>query len=268
MSRASLWGNVRLAALPQQLSSFAVFPTTLVNQITESKLTDLVHGFDFMVGPEVRLATSGSVPSLIPGVKQRVSVYLAGGFGAISPLDAKQTDNVLIYKVPTDANSAQYAEFKDRFPEAVASGKKNVAFTFQERDRFLRQYYAGLRFKTHYENGSGIINRFPAIFDVMFGQNEAATGGRLRGAVMKMEGFFPLPIKEASFLYLYGTAMMKLGAGVKTRTPLFLEKPGSDVGVNSTDLFFISNRQGNTDYYRIGVGIDLMRLFNQKPKEN
>ncbi|MGH9969808.1 MAG: Ig domain-containing protein [Pyrinomonadaceae bacterium] len=266
LSRLSLWGNIRLAAVPSQVTTLGVLPTTFVNQVSDGKLSELIQGFDFNVGPEMRLHSTKSFFSLIPGVKQRIDVYLAGGFGAISPLNPKQRENVQIFTVPL-TTSPQYEEFKSRFPEAAASGKPYVAFTFPERDRFLRQYYAGLRFKTHFSNGGGIINRFPAIFDLMVGRNEAVTGGKLEHAVLRMEGFYPLPIKNADFLYIYGTAMMKLGGGgVKITKPIFLDTPGSTVGLSSPDLFIVPNRQNNSDYYRVGVGVDLTKLFNRKPK--
>jgi hypothetical protein len=265
-SRVSLWGDIRLAVIPQQASAFGVFPTTAVNQITEANLSNLTQGFDFLVGPEFRLGTGKLTWSLIPGVKQKISAYIYGAFGAISPLDPKQQENIQIFVAPA-TTSPQYEEFQTRFPDAAASGKSYIAFTLPERDRFLRQFYGGFRFKTHFFNGNGIINRFPAIFDVALGRNEAVTGGRLKHAVLRLEGFYPLPIKESSFIYLYGTAMMKIGGGgVNIQKPLFLDTPGSAIGLSSPELFIIPNRQNNSDYYRIGVGIDLMRLFNQKPK--
>jgi hypothetical protein len=267
LSRLSLWGNIRLAAVPSQISTLGVLPTNFANQVAEKNPSKLIQGFDFNVGPEFRIHTSRGFASLIPGLKQRTDVYLAAGFGAISPLNPSERDNVQIFNVP-GTDSPQYEEFKARFPEAAASGKKYVAFTFPERDRFLRQFYAGFRFKTHFAKGGEVLNRFPAIFDLMLGRNEAVTGGKLKHTVLRMEGFYPLPIRSADFLYLYGTAMMTFGGGgVKINKPLFLDTPGSTVGLSSPDLFVVPNRQNNSDYYRIGVGIDLMKLFNRNPKE-
>ncbi len=267
LSRLSLWGNIRLAAVPSQISTIGVLPTNFANQVAETNPSQLIQGFDFNVGPEFRLHTSRGFASLIPGLKQRTDVYLAAGFGAISPLNPRERDNVQIFTVPA-TSSPQYEEFKTRFPEAAASGKPYVAFTFPERDRFLRQFYAGFRFKTHFAKGGELLNRFPAIFDLMLGRNEAVTGGKLKHTVLRMEGFYPLPIRSADFLYIYGTAMMTFGGGgVKINKPLFLDTPGSTISLSSPDLFVVPNRQTNSDYYRIGVGIDLMKLFNRKPKE-
>ncbi|HKG14793.1 MAG TPA: hypothetical protein VKB12_15810 [Pyrinomonadaceae bacterium] len=160
--------------------------------------------------------------------------------------------------------------------------KKYIAFVFPDRDRFLRQFYAGVRFKTfYYEKDGSLINRFPAVLDVMLGQNEAVTGGKLkndvsddngriigrkRSYVLRLEAFYPFPIKEASFLYLYGTAMMKVGGGgVKINTPLFLDPAAGDISITSNDVFIAPTLQSNRDYYRFGIGVNLNDLFNRKP---
>jgi len=57
---------------------------------------------------------------------------------------------------------------------------------------------------------------------------------------------------------------MKLGGGgVHITTPLFLDTAPGDVLVTSNDVFVAPNLQLNRDYYKIGVGINLLDL---KPK--
>jgi hypothetical protein len=62
------------------------------------------------------------------------------------------------------------------------------------------------------------------------------------------------------------TATVSGGVGVKITKPLFLDTPGSTVGLSSPDLFVVPNRQNNSDYYRIGFGVDLTKLFNEHRK--
>jgi hypothetical protein len=282
----SAWGQIRLAAIPQQAATFGTFASDFVNPLTEGKLVELVQGFDFLAGLEVRLYGSDKgYIGLLPGIKQRTFVNLVAGGGAISPLSQSQNrSSAQIFKVPGE-NSPQRDLFIRRFGKEAAT-KQHIAFVFPDRDRFLRQFYAGFRFKTFYFDGDSPepINRFPAILDVMLGQNEAVTGGRLkslvtnddgkvigerRNLVLRLEAFYPFPIREASFLYLYGTAMMKLGGkGVRVTTPLFLTRSDGDVSVTSDGVLIVPNLQADRDYYRIGVGVNLTELFNRRRPRN
>jgi hypothetical protein len=90
-------------------------------------------GFDFVVGPELRIARFDNV-----------TLNFIGAFGAVSPLSPKQS--VELFEVPKE-NSSQAAAFFEEFPGA--KGKEHIAFITPERNRFLRQYYGGLRFKTY-----------------------------------------------------------------------------------------------------------------------
>ncbi|MDQ3803755.1 MAG: hypothetical protein M3416_08025 [Acidobacteriota bacterium] len=282
LPRVSTWGQVRLAAVPQQVSTFGTFATSFVSPLAENRLTQLVQGFDFMAGLEVRVfGTNKPYVSLIPGVKNQTFFNIVGGGGAISPLSARANREAAeILAVPAEG-SPQRELFIERYG-AAAAGKKYIALVFPERDRFLRQFYGGVRFKTFYYDDEGaLINRFPAIFDIMVGQNEAVTGGRLqsdvtdekgrligqkRRYVLRLEAFYPFPIREANFLYLYGTAMMKIGAGgVKIDTPLFLNRAPGEVSLTDNDVFIAPTLQTNRDYYRFGVGVNLTELFNRRP---
>jgi len=281
LPRLSTWGQIRLSTTPEQTGAAGAFPSNLVNQVAQtSKTVDLVQSFDFLAGLEGRIFDSDKHFSLIPGIKQKISFYLVGGGGAISPLSTKR-ESAQIFSVPSE-KSPQRQLFIDRFGNDAAD-KKYIAFVLPERDRFLRQFYGGVRFKTHFYKDGELINRFPAILDVMVGQNEAVTGGKLksdetdasgkiigkrRSYVLRLDGFYPLPIKEASFLYLYGTAMMKLGGGgVRITTPLFLDTAPGEILVTNNDVFIAPNLQLDRDYYKIGIGINLTDLFNRKPSE-
>jgi len=92
------------------------------------------------------------------------------------------------------------------------------------RNRFLRQYYGGIRIASRLKS--------PLTLDVEIGQNEAITGGRLASTVLRFDSFYALPAPGAGFVYLYGTMMMKTSAG----------------GAGS-------------DLYRLGVGIDFVQLL-------
>jgi len=92
------------------------------------------------------------------------------------------------------------------------------------RDRFFREYYGGVRVASQLKT--------PLTLDVAVGQNEAVTGGRLEGAVLRFDSFYALPVPGAPFVYLEGTMLMKT-----------------------------STKGAGSDLYRLGVGIDFVQLL-------
>lgn len=291
--RLAAWGQIRLATTPDQIGSAAVLPSNLVTEVSKSGRAELVQSFDFLAGLEGRVkSANGNFLSLIPGIRQRTHFYLAGGGGAISPLTAER-ELAQIFKIPTE-NSPQRQLFIDRYgtppaPIGDSPAKEFVGLVPLDRDRFLRQWYVGMRLKTLYcENTecTRFMNRFPGTFDLMFGQNEAVTGGSLKynvtdpndktkiigqknSYVIRLDAFYPFPIKEASFLYLFGNAMMKIGGGgVSVQNPLFLDRAAGDVSITDPKVYIPPTDrqkllQPNRDYYKIGVGVNLTDLFNR-----
>jgi hypothetical protein len=289
--RLAAWGNVRLTTTPDQIAAVGVLPSNFVNQIDDAtKTVDLVQSFDFLMGLEGRLFTAnGKFLSLIPGINQRTRFFWAAGGGAISPLTARR-QLAQIFKIP-GKNSPQRDDFVERFgtPPESDPAKEFVGLVPVERDRFLRQWYAGLRLKTFYCDDvdcERYKNRFPAIVDFMVGQSEAVTGGRLfyvkedpndptktikkRSFVLRFDAFYPFPLREANFLYFYGTAILKVGAGgVRIQNPLFLDRAADDVQITDPRVFIPSSDrqqmfQPNRDYYKLGIGINLTELLNRR----
>jgi hypothetical protein len=283
--RLSGWGNIRLSAVPEQIATLGTLPSNFINPLAEGRFTNsLVQSFDFMAGLDYLIYPSRiSTIGLIPGIKQKTGVYIVAGGGAISPLSTSRNLNAQIFAVPA-ATSPQRDLFISRYG-AVAANKQYIALVFPQRDRFLRQFYGGFRFKTYYYDKNARdeddpINRFPALLDVMFGQSEAVTGGSLktdvtdsfgkiigrkRIYVLRLEAFYPMPIREANFIYLFGTAILKVGAGgPRIDTPLILDTAPSNVLVTSDSVFIAPALQANRDYYRIGVGVNLIELFNRQ----
>jgi hypothetical protein len=95
-------------------------------------------------------------------------------------------------------------------------------------NRFYRQYYGGVRVQSAQHTHT---------LDVSLGQNEAITGGTLHGMVLRVDGFYSLPVTGGNFLHLFGTVMVR----ASPRPP-----SAADPGV---------------DAYRIGVGIDVIQML-------
>ena len=178
--------------------------------------------------------------------------FIAGG-GATTPFNPRETLEV----------------FK-AFPGApglpsLPTGTEFVAFVSPDRDRFFRQFYGGLRLQTHYfdyRNPGIPLNRYPAQLDITYGQNEAITGGRLRGGVIRIEGFYPLPYDEMKFINLFGMALIR---PIRTNItdPLILQPAPSGTIVPANNVLLITVPQMNRDYYRLGVGIDFISFVKK-----
>lgn len=95
-------------------------------------------------------------------------------------------------------------------------------------NRFYRQYYGGVRVQS---------TQHTHLVDVSLGQNEAITGGTLHGMVMRVDGFYALPVTGGNFLYLFGTVMLRASP-----RPPSLGDPGVDT-------------------YRIGIGVDVIQML-------
>ena len=93
-----------------------------------------------------------------------------------------------------------------------------------------------------------------------------------RSFVLRFDAFYPFPLRQANFLYFYGSALMKIGAGgVRIQNPLFLDTAPGDVLITDSRVFIPeSDRQKmfqpSRDYYKVGVGINLTELFNRNKR--
>lgn len=274
--RASLWGSVRLTSVPRQISTpLVTFAPGFLSPFNESNVNDLVQGFDFLVGGEMGIGRgfwSGDIgtichPTGAPKTCQRVSSYLIGGFGAINPLSPSAS--VQVFQRPTNQDDLKKLIGDQALPDAI----KYIAFTSPDRDSFFRQYYGGFRIKTHYflvepSGTKELINRPGAMFDVVIGQNEAVSGGKLVGSVLRLDGFYPLPVSDKSIFYLFGTALINLRRQAKVTDPVLLATAPSNISVPGDNVFVITSPFSNRDFYRIGIGVNLIELFNKRFGKN
>lgn len=251
--RLRLWTNLRIASAPNpglDEKSLSVFVTEFNKNSSDTKVKNLIQTFETITGFEYRLTNPRfPVRSDEAGMRNRFSLSFIAGGGIVSPIEPIRSAENRVFEVTSEA-IARYPQAKD---------KKFIAFTTPDRDRYFRQYFAGFRFKTFYYNASSRpFDRTPATFDITFGQNEAVTGGKLTGRILKVEGFFPLPIKNfGGNLFFFGTAQMNLKRATET-TPLILKSVSN---IDNANLFdanttIVTLPTFNRDHYRIGFGIN------------
>ncbi|MEZ5346834.1 MAG: hypothetical protein R2681_14885 [Pyrinomonadaceae bacterium] len=271
-----IWGNTRFASSTVEnigsLSNFTIptFTNNFIGSESSTKFNELVQSFEFRTGLELQLYKSPkSNGGLIPG-RNSVSLILSGG--AITPLNSERS--TFFYEVPKVNEGADIdPRFKELFPDITT--QKTIAFATPERERFLRQYFAGVRLKTHYLKSSNGTDQdrddlVPGMFDITFGQNEAITN-KLKGVILRLDGSMPVPIYGNNIFYIFGSAQMRLGKNVDKPLPSIFLKPSSSVELSNTDVFVVSADRNpffrsNRDTFRIGFGIDLLKLF--APKSN
>jgi len=256
--RARAWGSVRITSVPQQITTgVAEFAGAFAQRVGEVKVNELAQGAEFLAGGEFRLVGSKSTlhfGSFGRDTSTRLSLSLIVGGGIITPFNPR--DTIEVFKVFRDTPG---------FPTGIPEGKDFIAFVSSDRDRFFRQYYGGFRLQTHYfdyDNPNLPLKRYPATLDITYGQNEAVTGGRLRGGVFRLEGFYPLPYEGLKFINLFGTALIK-PARTQITDPLILEAAPSGTTVPANNVFLLTIPQINRDYYRVGVGIDFISLISK-----
>jgi putative Ig domain-containing protein len=264
--RAQLWSAVRVSSVPQP--SNVSIKDSAVNfkaNVGALKLDEVAQVFDYIGGVEVRLpwlTNSSLLPSFARDTKQKFSLSFIASYGFVTAPELSQTAKVY-------ALSPDFIK-RSRLPAERFEGKEFVAFVEEDRDRFFRQYYVGLRAQTFFFNRHNVpIQRFPAQFDIQWGQNEYVTGGRLHGSVLRFDGYFPLPYEKARFINLFGTAFMR-PVRVKTDIEPLALRPvftAENNGVFDTGKVFdpktlvLGVQHFNRDYYKVGVGVDLIPFF-------
>jgi len=265
--RYRIWGDARITTVPQQItSSLGEFAVSFSEQISNVKVNEIAQAAQFEIGGEGRITDWGLVRnpffSFDHSSIQRFALYGIASFGRTTTLNPRNT--VEIFNNPTPATEPNF----DQQMAALGltnqiAGKKYVAFSSDDRLKFYKDYYAGFRIKTFYYDADTIEpqGRFPATLDAVFGQNETVTGGKLRGAVARIDGFYPFPFDSLKFMYLFGTADLLVG-GRKSQNTILLQQATNPPAIPDPSIFLLSTLQLSRDHYRLAVGIDLLQLYS------
>jgi hypothetical protein len=161
------------------------------------------------------------------------------------------------------------------------STKSYVDFFTPERSRFFRKEYVGIRLKTYFFSRSikancdppvsrgetrgdcdGLYNIFPGTLDLTFGQDEAVTGGHLSTWLFRVEANYPLPFYQG--IHLFASMYTALTGNNPTQpyNSFNINAPATGAN-NDANTFRYGLQPLNRDYFRVGIGIDLVQVFKK-----
>jgi len=253
-ARFLLWGNIRLASVPQQMSSALSLLSPSSGSALQSVNTNrLVQSAEFLNGVELRLWRLRSQ------TVQREIGFIAQ-YGESGPLTPK--DSLQIFNLPS-ASSSQFATFQ-RLYGTPPPGTNYVEFVLPDQSSFYKQYGAGFRVTTFDLANS---SNAPATYSFTVGQDQLVTGGRYRGLVGRFDVFYPISFGGASFkfFYLFGTVSTHLQTrSAQTPAPFLDPAQPLPTGPNAYDPdVMVVTSPSMRDYYRIGIGVDALSLLTK-----
>jgi hypothetical protein len=263
-ARTNLWGDIRVASFPQQVTTGAATVGTFVGnfggQVSNVRVNQLAQSADFQSGLELRAHTwklntddngNGELGYRTVGV-----IGFAGALGAFQAPDAQME----IFDVP-GTSSLQYKDFIKAYPTTVNA--KYVGFVPPNRERFFRNYGIGVRFTT-FDKGAPLAP--PATYTVSFGQDESITYGKMTSVVGKIDVFYPLPLGTSTgaykFIFLFATANLRLSKATDVPTFALQNPNATSATVQPFDpALAVITVPSTRDTYRFGAGVDLVNLI-------
>ncbi|HKW75253.1 MAG TPA: hypothetical protein VJN64_06980 [Terriglobales bacterium] len=231
----------------------------------------------------------------------RLGISVIGGAGMSTPFSVENTDIIsqvnqgicdafkaqrgetasgpagLVCTFPSGAsNPVIVAPNPAPGPNAPATVQDQfIDFFTPEQSRFFRRYYAGFRLKTYFfsPDVQGDCNAarkrcdapydiFPGIIDLTVGQDEAVTAGKFRKLLLRAEGVYPLPFYPG--LHIFGSVYTSW-AGNNADPPFnfFAVNSPANGASNDFNTFRFPTPLLNRDYFRIGIGLDLIQVFKK-----
>ena len=254
-----LWGNIRLASTPvQQLPSLASLLGNPVSGVVNLNANQLVQSAEFQTGLEWRPQKFIWKNSSLNRVRTAGVVL---GFGASGPFNPKQS--VSLFSAPSQTTQlfAMYPAPLAAQGFTPANPPQYLALTPPDRAQFYRQWMAGFRISTFDLKNPG---NPPATYTATVGQDELVTAGVMRSPVVRFDVFYPLPINQGglNFIYLFATATLRATSASPAATPLFLDPaPAGITGTTPGTAILVTAT--NRDYYRVGIGLDLLNTIRQ-----
>ena len=276
-----LWLDPKIASVPQQASSILSTVTTSnpsFNSLLGTQLNQLVSSFDVSLGSDFDFRKSDNFDtSSAQDAKVVLAFTLGGGFQ--TPLTVTQT-NVQEFTVPSTLSKSQLQQlFGPNIPaicsSTITSGCiSTVAFQPPDRTHFYKQYWVGLRLKSYYYgeksgwsnlcsgngNDAAACPIYPGTVDLTVGQNEAVSGGNLHKFLLRSDVYYPLPFNPAFYAFFNAWIHLNRHHENPNLTPVILS-PVASPPTDTSQIQYISVLTPDRDYYRVGMGIDLVSLI-------
>jgi hypothetical protein len=168
--------------------------------------------------------------------------------------------------------------FDPNNPNAAPATVNNqfISFFTPERTRFFRRYYGGLRLKTYFfspdvkgecdpkrkDRCDAPYDIFPGIIDITAGQDEAVTKGKLTKVLFRIEGVYPLPFVPGFHIFGSIYTSFKKNTQEQPFNTFLINAPVSGTA-NDANTFRFPLPSLDRDYFRVGVGVDLIQLLKR-----
>ena len=178
----------------------------------------------------------------------------------------------------------------------TGTDKPFISFVTPDRSRFFRRFYTGVRLKTFFFNqditgdcfrprkstskktqttttsdqGDSVqcetpYDVFPGIVDLSVGKDEAVTGGHLNKWLFRLEASYPLPFYPG--VHIFGS--IYTGGRSQTNPPfsaVSIQAPNNNTDnpiQTDANTYRFPTPPLNRDYFRIGVGVDLVQILKR-----
>jgi hypothetical protein len=292
-----VWLNPRIASVPSGSSaalSSLTSSTSLTTGIGSQSISQITQSFEFQGGVEYYLVEpwNGRQFGLNQTWSRTSPSFIVGG-GSVTPFSAAAgaTEYGLNNNLGTQFNqnptlSSLYPQlgtalcsygFKGNMTASCpnplpTTAPTTVAFVFPNRSRFYRDFYAGLRLRTFYFNGDcgaekptscKVANIFPGTFDLRFGEDETVTAGKLVPFVITLTGSYPIPIPgSGGAIRIFGSSYIRTHSNKNTEA-LVLVPSSSFTSLDNTSVVVQQIQPADADYFRLGVGVDLVQLIGK-----
>jgi hypothetical protein len=162
------------------------------------------------------------------------------------------------------------------------TGFTNITFFTPNRSRFFRRYMVGLRLKSFYFNKDvkadcyldpgrddqrgdceAPYDIFPGTIDLTFGKDEAVTAGHLKDWLFRIDAVYPLPFYQGFHAFASVYTALTRNRVDPPFSPFATNTPMTGMN-NDANTFRVPLMPLSRDYFRVGVGVDLIQLFKKK----
>lgn len=156
-----------------------------------------------------------------------------------------------------------------------------IDFFTPERSRFFRKAYVGFRLKTYFFSRTikadcnppasrgeisgdcdGLYDIFPGTIDLTFGKDEAVTAGHFSTWLFRLDANYPLPFYQGIHIFASMYTALKRNSPTQPFNAYTINAPTTGAN-NDANTFRFGLRPLDRDYFRIGIGVDLIQVFKK-----